>query len=64
MKQSTSEILDNAAKQDAYDIMHRGKPDKRAYPARNPHDMEWGGIDPRYWDDLKRWEGMIASQGK
>lgn len=34
------------------------KPDRNNYPATNPHDLEWGGVDPQYFVDLKKWESL------
>lgn len=32
------------------------KPDIKDYPPRSPHELEWGGCNPQYFDDMRRWE--------
>ena len=37
------------------------KPDPKNYPPVSPHDLEWGGVNQKYFTDLANWE---AEQGR
>lgn len=32
------------------------KPDPKDYPPQSPHDLEWGGVGQKYYEDLRKWE--------